>query len=410
MLTGAAAARSSAKLGASSSPAAMSNCKSTALRDAYAAFVRPVFATLRVAMLAAVMTVPDGAAAQTGKADGQGQGGASATSRQGKQKPVPASRTLVDKRFRPYVRVPGISGSLHSIGSDTLNNLMTIWAEAFQKLYPQVRIQIEGKGSSTAPPALIEGTAQFGPMSREMMDRELDAFVRKFGYKPSKVGVAVDALALFVNKDNPLDRLSLRQVDSIFSSTRKRGGAALTAWGDLRLTGDWSKRPISLFGRNSASGSYGYFKTFALKKGDLNNRVKEQPGSASVVRSITEDVFGIGYSGIGYETAGVKALLLCGRDGKYYSAKNAAHVLSGRYPLSRVLYVYVNRHPRRPLDPLVSEFFHFVLSRDGQVLVEKNGFLPLPWDLAQRFRRAFAPASGNGKRGGDKRRGLKRGR
>lgn len=291
----------------------------------------------------------------------------------------------VDSRLPKYRRVPGISGSLHSVGSDTLNNLMTYWAEAFKRYYPQVRIQVEGKGSSTAPPALIEGTAQFGPMSRVMMDREVDDFVRKFGYKPTKIGVAVDALALFVNKDNPLDQIDLIMVDSIFSSTRKRGGRALSVWGSLGLRGEWAKHPFSLYGRNSASGTYGYFKTMALKKGDFRNGVKEQPGSASVVRSITEDIFGLGYSGIGYRTAGVKALSLL-RGGVAYSPTDARAVLSGRYPLSRVLFIYIHRDPKRDLDPLVSEFLRFVLSREGQTLVEKDGFLPLPWKLVQRFR------------------------
>ncbi|MCB9919819.1 MAG: phosphate ABC transporter substrate-binding protein [Planctomycetes bacterium] len=294
-----------------------------------------------------------------------------------------AHKTLVDAALAKYERVPGISGNLNSIGSDTLNNLMTFWAEGYRKIYPQVRIQIEGKGSSTAPPALIEGTSQLGPMSRAMKNKEIDDFVKKFGYKPTQIKVAIDALAVFVNKDNPIERLTITQVDSIFSSTRRRGGAEITTWGDLGLTGEMASKPLSLYGRNSASGTYGYFKDVALKGGDYSNSVKEQPGSASVVRSITEDLFGIGYSGIGYQTSGVKTIALAAKDdGKFYGTDSET-VLSGKYPLSRFLFIYVNKDPRKDLDPLVSEFLNYVLSADGQTIVEKDGYIPLAAKLTQ---------------------------
>ena len=203
-----------------------------------------------------------------------------------------------------------MSGNLNSIGSDTLNNLMTLWAEAFRAIYPNVNIQIEGKGSSTAPPALIEGTAQLGPMSREMKSSELDKFEQEFGYKPTPVKVAIDALAVFVHKDNPIEGLTLEQVDSIFSSTYKRGGTDIGVWGDAGLDADWAARAVSLYGRNSASGTYGFFKSVALKKGDYKDTVKEQPGSSSVVQGVASDLGGVGYSGIGYKTSSVRALPL----------------------------------------------------------------------------------------------------
>src|SRR5436309_2731546 len=140
------------------------------------------------------------------------------------------AQVAVDPALKPYEKVSGVSGNLNSIGSDTLNNLMTLWAEGFKALYPNVNVQIEGKGSATAPPALIEGTAQLGPMSRPMKQEELDAFEKKYGYKPTEIKVSVDALAVFVPKDNPVKGLTLTQVDSIFSSTRKRGGQDATTW------------------------------------------------------------------------------------------------------------------------------------------------------------------------------------
>ncbi len=285
----------------------------------------------------------------------------------------------VDKAIAGYKKTSGVSGSVNSIGSDTLNNLMTFWAEGFRKEYPNVKIQIEGKGSSTAPPALISGTAQLGPMSRLMKPTEIDEFEKKYGYKPTPIRVAVDGLAIFVNKDNPLEKITLPQVDAIFSSTRKGGYATdVRTWGDLGLKGDWSAKPISLFGRNSASGTYGYFKEHALYKGDFRDTVKEQPGSASVVQGITEDRFAIGYSGVGYHTSGVKALKVAEKDGAPFVDDAPENVLSGKYPLSRFLYVYVNAAPGKPLDPLVREFLKYVLSKEGQQMVVKDGYIPIP--------------------------------
>src|SRR5262245_24410302 len=207
----------------------------------------------------------------------------------------------------------GVSGNVKSIGSDTMNNLMTLWAEDFRKQYPNVQVEIEGKGSSTAPPALIAGTATFGPMSREMKAQEIDEFEAKYGYKPTSLRTSIDMLAVYVNKDNPIESLTLQQIDAIFSKTRKGGETAdITTWGQLGLTGEWANKPISLYGRNSASGTYGYFKEHALFKGDYKDSVKEQPGSSSVVQGVASDRYGIGYSGIGYKTADVKAVPLKG--------------------------------------------------------------------------------------------------
>jgi phosphate transport system substrate-binding protein len=283
----------------------------------------------------------------------------------------------VDASMPDYKPVSGISGNINSVGSDTLNNLMTLWAEGFKAAYPNVKIGIEGKGSSTAPPALIEGTAQFGPMSREMKSTEIDAFEKKYGYKPTAVKVAIDALAVYVNKDNPIQGLTLNQVDGIFSSTRKRGGKDITNWGQLGLTGEWANKPISLYGRNSASGTYGFFKEIALNKGDYKATVKEQPGSSSVVQGVTSDLGGIGYSGIGYRTSGVKAVSL-GTDAKTVCDPSYENALSGKYPLSRFLYIYVNKKPNEPLGKIEYEFIKYVLSKQGQEIVVKDGYYPLP--------------------------------
>jgi phosphate transport system substrate-binding protein len=297
-----------------------------------------------------------------------------------------AAHATVDPKLPDYSKAAGISGNISSIGSDTLNNLMTLWAEAFKKQYPNVNIQIQGAGSSTAPPALEQGTANFGPMSRTMKENEIQAFEKKYGYKPTAVPVAVDALAIFVHKDNPIKGLSMPVLDAIFSSTRKCGfEKTVKSWGDAGLSGAWTKRDLQIYGRNSVSGTYGYFKEHALCKGDFKTNVNEQPGSASVVQSVATSINGIGYSGIGYKTSGVRTVPLKGSDGEFYDA-NEKNALSGKYPLARFLYVYVNKAPNKPLAPLEAEFLKMVLSKQGQQIVEKDGYIPVPASEAAKIR------------------------
>ncbi len=293
--------------------------------------------------------------------------------------------TKVDADLGDYATISGVSGNLSSVGSDTLANLMTLWAEEYKRFYPNINIQIQAAGSSTAPPALAEGAANIGPMSRKMKDKELAAFEEKFGYKPTAIPVAIDALALYVHKDNPITGLTIADVDAIFSNTRKCGGdASIATWGDIGLTGDWVRRDIQLFGRNSVSGTYGYFKKKALCKGDFKSTVNEQPGSASVVQSVSSSLNGIGYSGIGYKTSGVKAVPLSKKTDGDKIAATSENAISGKYPLARFLYVYVNKAPGKPLSPLESEFIKMVLSTQGQQVVVKDGYIPLPVKVADK--------------------------
>ena len=285
---------------------------------------------------------------------------------------------VLDPALKGYAKVSGVSGNVNSIGSDTLNNLMTLWAEGFRKQYPNVKIQIEGKGSSTAPPALIEGTAQLGPMSRTMKNTEVDAFERKFRYKPTAFPVAIDALAVYVNKDNPVKGLTMAQVDAIFSKSRRWGhNENIQLWKHAGVDGDQGNSPISIYGRNSASGTYGFFKEHALKNGDFKDEVKEQPGSASVVQSVSEDQDGIGYSGIGYLTSNVRAVPLAEKEGTPFKEASQQNADNGSYPLWRHLYLYVNKVPNKALDPIVVEFIKFIYSKEGQQVVVKDGFFPL---------------------------------
>jgi len=292
----------------------------------------------------------------------------------------------VDNNIPEYKPTSGISGNFSSVGSDTLANLMTLWAESFKRSYPNVNIQIQAAGSSTAPPGLTEATSNIGPMSRKMKDKEIAAFEDRYGYKPMAIPVAIDALAVYVNKDNPVKGMSIADVDAIFSSTRKCGGKEdVSKWGGLGLTGNWTSRDIQVFGRNSVSGTYGYFKKKALCKGDFKNSVNEQPGSASVVQAVTTSMNGIGYSGIGYKTSGVRAVPLTKKAGNKYIEATADNAVSGKYPLSRFLYVYVNKHPNKPLAPLEREFIKLVLSQQGQDIVIKDGYIPLPAKVVEKY-------------------------
>jgi phosphate transport system substrate-binding protein len=297
-----------------------------------------------------------------------------------------ASAQEVDPALGSYERAAGeVSGSLKCVGSDTMNNLVSLWAEGFKKFYPSVREAIEGKGSASAPPALTEGTCTFGPMSRDMKPSEVDAFKEKHGYPPVMVPVAIDMLAVFVHKDNPLAGLSLQQVDAIFSKNRT-GGAKdeIRTWGDLGLEGEWKDKPISLYGRNATSGTYGYFKEHALFKGDFKPTVKEQPGSSAVVQAVASDRFAMGYSGIGYSTADVRVVPLSAKTGAAFVEANPKFAYSGEYPLSRFLYLGVNQKPGTALDPLRREFLRYVLSGTGQGDVKKDGYLPVTAVVAKR--------------------------
>lgn len=293
---------------------------------------------------------------------------------------------VVDNTIPVYKKSSGIAGNLSSIGSDTLVNLMTLWAEEFKRLYPNVNIQIQGAGSSSAPPALTESTANLGPMSRKMKSKELASFEKKFGYPPLLIPVAIDALVIYVNKDNPITGLTLTEVDAIFSATRKCGSQqVIQKWGEANLNGTWKNRTIQLFGRNSVSGTYGYFKKNALCGSDFKNNVNEQPGSASVVQSVATSINSIGYSGMGYLTAGVRTVPLAHEAGQQYIEATRDNVIQGKYPLARFLYVYVNKHPNKPLDPITREFVKLILSQQGQKNVIKDGYIPLSGSMTHQI-------------------------
>ncbi len=294
-----------------------------------------------------------------------------------------ASTQALDTPLQPYKKIPGVSGNLLSVGSDTLAGMTTLWVEEFKALYPNINAQVQASGSSTAPPALTEQTAQFGPMSRPMRLREVEAFERTHGYKPTALRVAIDAIGIFVHQDNPVQGLNFPQLDAIFSATLRCGAEDfVSTWAQLGIDAEWAKRNFQLFGRNSVSGTYGYFKKHALCGGDFKSQVNEQPGSASVVQSVASTLSGIGYSGVGYRVAGVR-LLPIARQGNEFVYPSRENILTGDYPLSRYLYVYVNKHPSKALSPIEAEFIKFIYSAQGQALVEKDGYVSITEEFAK---------------------------
>ncbi|HAS6024862.1 TPA: phosphate ABC transporter substrate-binding protein PstS family protein [Vibrio vulnificus] len=296
---------------------------------------------------------------------------------------ISASAQALDTPSQPYKKIPGVSGNLLSVGSDTLAGMTTLWVEDFKALYPNINAQVQASGSSTAPPALTEQTAQFGPMSRPMRLREVEAFERTHGYKPTALRVAIDAIGIFVHQDNPVQGLNFPQLDAIFSATLRCGAEDfVSTWAQLGIDAEWAKRNFQLFGRNSVSGTYGYFKKHALCGGDFKSQVNEQPGSASVVQSVASTLSGIGYSGVGYRVAGVR-LLPIAKQGNEFVYPSRENILTGDYPLSRYLYVYVNKHPSKALSPIEAEFIKFIYSAQGQALVEKDGYVSITEEFAK---------------------------
>ncbi len=297
---------------------------------------------------------------------------------------VASAAIALDQSLPAYRAVAAISGQIKSVGSDTLGHEMALWDKGFKELYPDVKIEIEASGSATAPPALLEGVSQFGPMSRSMTAEETGAFERKYGYPVSSFRVAVDALAVYVNKDNPVQCLAVQQLNRIFSSTRRTAaGGDIKNWGEAGLTGEWAAKPISLYGRNSISGTYEFFREMALFDGAYKTDVKQQPGSEAVVEAVAGDRFAIGYSGIGYKTDGVRTVPLALSPGGTCYDTSAEATLSGKYPFARYLRIYLNKRPSQPLDPLRAEFIKYILSKDGQIQTEKGGYYPITNEIRE---------------------------
>lgn len=286
----------------------------------------------------------------------------------------------LDDKLPTYTKSSdAVTGTIKSKGSDTMVNLTNFWVEGFKTVYPGVNAEVEHKGSGDAPKALIEDQATFGAMSRDWEPTELDKFQAAHGYQPQIVPTCIDMLAVYVHKDNPIKGLSLQQVDAIFSKERKGGyQREIKTWGDAGLTDpEWSDKPITLYGRNTTSGTYKYFKDNALFKGTFKDTYQERPGSSGVIGAIVSDKYGIGYSGLGYSSAGVRVVPLSTKEGSAFVPAEPKFAYDESYPLARYLYLSFKLKPGEPIDPLRREFLKFVLSKQGQAMVIKDSYLPL---------------------------------
>jgi phosphate transport system substrate-binding protein len=281
-----------------------------------------------------------------------------------------------------------LSGLLSSVGSDTMVYLISDWVVAFKSANREVRSYIFQSGSATAPPALLDGSATIAPMSRPMRAIELKAFERKYGYPPTEFRVAMDGLAVYVNKDNPIRGMTLAQLDAAFSFTRECGYPNdITSWGELGLNGAWHDRAIRTIGRNTLSGTYAFFAEHALCKGAFRSSLQMLPTSRDVVYAVAADSGAIGYSGVGYLMRDVRAIPIAVKPGQAYVAPTAENVHSGAYPLSRYLYIYVNKAPTQPLRDVEREFLRMALSDAGQAKITANGFIPLSAEVLREERR-----------------------
>jgi phosphate transport system substrate-binding protein len=275
------------------------------------------------------------------------------------------------------------SGSLNGVGSDTLLQLVTAWLENCKQFNPNLQITYTGKGSSTGPPALTQGTSLFAPMSRPMKPGELETFTTNRGYEPLQLKVAIDAVTVYVNKDNPIEALSYEQLAGIFGAE----GEQFSTWGEVfRSAGQdvpeaMADQRISLFGRNSASGTYSFFKKNALGGGDYREDVKEMPGSPAVVDGVGADLGGIGYSGAGYGTAATRSDVKVGETIESAVPPVVEHALDGSYSLARPLLIYVDKKPNTGVDNKAKWFMYYGLSTAGQKVATKLGFFALPEEV-----------------------------
>jgi phosphate transport system substrate-binding protein len=296
---------------------------------------------------------------------------------------VPAQaqvKPVLDPKIPPYQLAARISGTISISGSETMKNLAESWAKDLRQLYPGLRITVASAGSETGLAQLLEGRAQIAVMSRRLTVQDIVEFKREFGYEPTEVPVAVDALALFVHKDNPIEGLTLAEVDAMFSSERRRGlKYPVKVWSDVMLLeGEWAEAPVHLYGRNGKSGTASFFREHVLNGADLKKTMTAGIGSATVVLELMKDRFGIGFSSIGYQTSGLRPVPIAAVQGGRYVTPTFDTAMDGSYPLRRNLYLYVNRPPKvAPSGPL-AEYVKFALSQEGQQTVVEEGFYPLP--------------------------------
>ena len=291
-----------------------------------------------------------------------------------------------DQNLSVYKPKVMLNNELSSVGSDSMDNMMKFWEHEFKTFHKAMKFSHEGRGSSTAIPALMEGRSNVGPMSRKFKRSELSKFKAKFGYEPVQFRVAVDTVAVYLHPSNPLAKsgLSLAQIDAVFSADRKRGHKEVRTWGDLGLTGEWKNAPIKVYSRNRASGTYSYFNKKMLLKGRYKATNRELAGSEQLIDAVAKDKFAIAYSGIAYKTPYVSLLPVTEEANGKAFLPNEESAFSGDYYLTRSLYITLKLKPGQLATDLQKEFMTYVYSRQGQEIVRKDGYFPVNSMIARK--------------------------
>ncbi len=288
-------------------------------------------------------------------------------------------KPVVDPHIQSYAKATGVSGGLTVAGSEMMKALSHRWEGKLREFYPGLAIQIHGIGSETGPPALLEGKAQIAAMSRQLTKKEIEDFTKRFGYEPTEVPVAADALSVFVHRDNPISGMTLPELDAVFCKEHRGGlNEDRISWSQFGLPGEWSAASIALIGRNKVSGTATFFREQVCGNGDFRDTMKTEAGSASVVMGVKKDRYAVGFSGIGYRTSSVRPIPLAAAKGKPFIEPTFETVTDGAYPLRRHLFLYVNKSPKEAMPPAVTEFVKFAVSFEGQQAVIQEGFFPLP--------------------------------
>jgi phosphate transport system substrate-binding protein len=307
--------------------------------------------------------------------------------------------------YRPR-RDLALRGQFKAAASDVLAGLSKAWVAAFEAYYPGVRIRIDPPyAGSLGAKELVKGKLDFVFVSRELKPDDITDFHAAFGYDPLSVPVSggsyrhfgfLDAVGFIVNKDNPIEQLSFDQLDALFSTTRWHGGAAVKTWGDLGLGGEWADKPVRLYGVKPWNGFEEFIRQRVLStnghRGEWRDDIAFSPTVFALAGNVARDKYGIAYDGIAYLDAPVKVLALGPTAAGPFVAPSYENVAAATYPLSRLIYFNVNRAPGKPLDPVVTEFLRFVLSREGQAIVQKqNVFVPLRASQVHSSRTLLSP-------------------
>ena len=275
--------------------------------------------------------------------------------------------------------------------ADTMPALVRLWIAGFKKYYPNIEIEVPPPFDGPfGAKELANGNLDFTVISRVLRPEEVAAFQSKFGYDPLSVPVSIgsyrhfgflDAMGFFVNKDNPLERISFDQLDAMLARTHHRGSPPITTWGQLGLTGEWADKPIHIYGIKPWDGIEALIRERVLNYDGKRGEWRADINFDSVfntARRVNGDRYGFGYTGLSYIDAGVRVLALGeSANGPFY-APTYENVALNRYPLNRVIFFNANRPPTKPLDPVLAEFLSFILSREGQQIVRDHAvFLPL---------------------------------